>query len=150
MHIEMWREDLTEQQEERLTDQRLREIASLELTIAELRQELDERPIQVVYENVDKQTLDDAISETNRAFRSRDRVLRDMTTLHLKHFETESGRCGCGKPADGCDERVILDGSRALRAWERRHRHFGPRCDGVAAGAGTRSRGCACGAANAT
>jgi hypothetical protein len=123
MHIEMWREDLAEQ-EERLTDQRLRETAGLELTIAELRQELEERPVQVVYENVDKQTLDDAISETNRAFRSRDRVLRDMTTLHLKHFETGSGRCRCGKPADDCDERVILDGSRALRAWERRHTEY--------------------------
>lgn len=120
-HIEMYQEDLLEQ-EERLTEQRLTEVAAREETISELRQELEERPVQVVYENVDKQVLDNALSEQNRAFRSRDRVLRDMTMLHLLHFELDSGKCRCGKPADDCEERVILDGSRALRAWER-HQH---------------------------
>lgn len=74
-----------------------------------------------MYENVDAHVLRAAQEEAERAFRSRDAVMRAMTLLHLRHFETGSGRCRCGRQADDCEERVILDGSRALRAWERRH-----------------------------
>ena len=73
-----------------------------------------------VYENVDQPYLDQSRESRERAFRSRNRVLRDMTNLHLLHYEVAGGRCRCNRPADDCPERMILDDSKALHAWERR------------------------------
>lgn len=117
-HIDMWREDLRDR-EQALTDAHEQVVGKLQAQITRLEGKLEERPIQTVEVHVDKAELDEAWRQRDRAFRSRDRVMTDMTLLHLLHFETSSGKCRCGLQASRCEEMTILDGSRALNAWER-------------------------------
>lgn len=108
VHIEMWREDLREREEE------------LETIITDLRQELLDRPVQSVNVHIDQPILDEAREGAQRAFRSRDSAFVALTRLHMLHFEATADKCRCGRKADDCDERRVLDGSKALRAWEKR------------------------------
>jgi hypothetical protein len=116
----MWREDKRETVDN-ATKQTQRKVAGLEETIRQLRSELEERPVQVVFKNLDQEDVDAAHEAARRAYRSRDRAFLDLTRVHMLHFETAAARCRCGKSLEQCEEATIVDTSTALRGWERNH-----------------------------
>lgn len=119
-HVEMWREDKREAVTA-LVERHERTVAGLQETIRELQTTLDERPVQVVYQNLDQEEVDQAHQHARRAYRSRDRAFLDLTRIHLLHFELSAGRCRCGKPLDRCEEAAIVDTAKALRGREHHH-----------------------------
>jgi hypothetical protein len=124
-HIDLWREALADSVQE-LQGAHAAEVDRLESTINGLRSQLSDeiakRPLQVVNHYVGQDLIDEALENRARAYHSRDQAFRDMTLLHMLHFEVApSGKCRCGKLIDDCEEAGILESSRALRGWERKH-----------------------------
>lgn len=121
-HTDLW-EYALEARTEELNEAHAAELAQRDAVIAELKAnleaEIEERPVQVVNQYVGQEKIDEALANRDRAYRSRDSAFFDLTRLHMLHFEQSAGRCRCGKPIDDCEEAAILDGSKALRGWER-------------------------------
>ena len=95
-------------------------LAEKDAEIASLREELDQRPVQVVEKWVDGDELRAAHEGATTAYRSRDHAFRQMCLIHIKHHEVSGERCSCGRSIADCDVVGILEGYRALMRWERR------------------------------
>lgn len=114
----MWKEHEREAIEH-LTEWHEAALAVLERERRAAQEELDQRPVRVVAENLDQDAVNTAHQRADAARRSRDWAYVDLARLHMLHFETSSGKCRCGKAWERCEEAVILDQSKPLRRWER-------------------------------
>jgi hypothetical protein len=94
-------------------------LAEVEQERDHLQQQLDARPVRVVTENLDKQTVDEALLKRDAAYRSRDSAFRALCEVRLLHREREPGMCRCGRRLDRCEIAIIVDRYPALRSWEK-------------------------------
>jgi hypothetical protein len=86
--------------------------------IAELEQELRDRPKEIVERYIDQGVLDEAQAEADRAFRSRENAWQALCEIRLLHREREPGRCRCGQRLDTCKIARIVDRYPGLEKWE--------------------------------
>ncbi len=114
-HITAWRAVV-----ERHDQAHAREVQQLNEQIESLRAELASRPEKVVLQYIDQNEMNEAKSEADRAFRSRDRAFRTLCLIRLDHRESENGRCRCGKRFDDCSEAQLVSNYQALVHWEKR------------------------------
>jgi hypothetical protein len=112
-HIQVWRELASAQRRSHRA-----EAALLKDRIAELEQELRARPKEIVERYVDRDELDGARAEAERAFRSRENAWQALCEVRLVHREGEPGRCRCGQRLDRCKEAMIVDRYPGLEKWE--------------------------------
>src|SRR5262249_15912877 len=95
------------------------EVDRLRRQISQQEQELRDRPTRIIERYVDRQELDDAKAEADRAFRSRENAWQALCEIRLLHREGVSGRCGWGKRLDRCDIAAIVDRYPGLERWEK-------------------------------
>lgn len=119
VHREMWEEHERERVEN-LIESHDTVLAARDAKIAELENELEERPVQVVEKWVDADELHKAHEQATAAYRSRDHALRQLAMIHMDHHELPGERCKCGKNIAGCEVVGIVEGYRLLLRWERR------------------------------
>jgi hypothetical protein len=112
MHIDLWRSLSRAQEHDHST-----QVERLQGRISELEQELRDRPKEIVERYVDRQELEDARAEANRAFRSRENAWQALCMIHLLHHEREPGRCRCGLRLDRCEIAQIVDRYPGLEKW---------------------------------
>lgn len=114
VHAELWR-DLARLQQRRhdLTEAQLRE------QLAQMEQELRDRPTQTVDRWVDLDKLEEAEREALRAFRSRTNAWQALCEIRLLHCEAQAGQCRCGLRIDRCKIAQIIGHYPALEKWER-------------------------------
>lgn len=117
-HREMWIESKRYALEV-LADNHADVVASLQATIDGLKEELEARPVRVVFENLDAEEVQAAHAAAQSAYRSRDYAYLQLTKIHMHHFEAQVGQCRCGVPIDECEVGAVVDGFRGLKAWER-------------------------------
>jgi hypothetical protein len=96
------------------------ERAELERRIAQREQELIDRPVQVVRENLDAQRVAEAERARDRAYHARDLANRDLCVLKLMHRDAGNGLCWCGLLAAKCRTARIVQENEYFAAWERR------------------------------
>ena len=93
--------------------------ARLKNRIAELEQELLDRPKQVVERYVDRDELEETRQKADRAFRSREYAWQALCMVRLTHREGQPGQCRCGLHLDRCKMAQIVDHYPGLENWER-------------------------------
>jgi hypothetical protein len=113
-HIELWRSLARVQRRDQDA-----EAERLRRQILELEQELRDRPEKIVDRYVDRQELEHAKAEGDRAFRSRENAWQALCEVRLIHREGEPGRCRCGQRLDSCKIAQIVDRYPGLEQWER-------------------------------
>jgi hypothetical protein len=87
--------------------------------IAQLEQDLRDRPTRTVDRWVDRDELEEARSEADRAFRSRENAWQALCMVRLFHREGQPGQCRCGQRLDRWKTAPIVDHYPALEKWER-------------------------------
>jgi hypothetical protein len=119
-HREQWEHDLELVQERHSSQLRARsaEIAELRATISELEETLIARPRQVVHENLDQATVDEALRKRDQAFRSRDCAYGLVAELRCLHHDTGRGTCKCGEDVRRCAVTQLLDEDGSFIRWE--------------------------------
>src|SRR5579875_264194 len=118
-HFAQWQRD----RELALERQRAQSVAAIErLTdqVRQLEQQLADRPVRIVEQNLDQQAVNEASAERDRAYRSRDAAYALLAELRSLHHDTGSGICSCRRPVRQCPETELIDGSSAYRQWELR------------------------------
>jgi hypothetical protein len=118
-HIEMWRGDLeAERMRHRASLTRHEaKTGKLNADIAELRQELKDRPTIPV--NLDDLAVQEAKAETAAAYERRDSAFRSLAKLRVLHRDTGNGQCRhCRKPVSECAETQLLNDERSFLKWE--------------------------------
>lgn len=118
MHQQIWQEHERERIE-RLTDDFDARLRGREAEIAQLRLELDQRPIHVVEKWVDADELEEAHELARRAYSGREHAFRQLCLIHMNHHEVRGERCSCGRSIADCDVVGVVEGYRALLRWER-------------------------------
>ena len=114
-HVRLWRLQAGASEA-----RRQHEVAELQQEADALRLQLDARPVKIVNQNLDQETVDQALTERESAYRARDGAFRALCQVRMIHREREPGKCRCGRRIDQCVEAKIVDEFRALKAWERR------------------------------
>jgi hypothetical protein len=114
VHAELWRTLARSRQMER----DVRE-AQLKNRIAQLEQELHDRPTRTVERWVDQDQLKEAKEEADRAFRSRENAWQALCLVRLIHREGQPGQCRCGLRLDRCETAKIVDHYPGLEKWEK-------------------------------
>jgi hypothetical protein len=114
VHSEFWRELARSRQRDHDATG-----ARLKARIAELEQELRDRPTQTVERWVDRDQLEEAREEADRAFRSRENAWQALCMVRLIHREGQPGQCRCGLRLDRCKVAQIMDHYPALEKWEK-------------------------------
>jgi hypothetical protein len=113
-HIEMWKAlARSRKQDHERVEVQLRD------RIAELEQELRDRPTRTVDRWVNRDELEEAQEEAQRAFRSRENAWQALCEVRLLHREGQPGQCRCGLRLDRCKVAQIVDHYPALEKWER-------------------------------
>lgn len=113
-HIEMWRAlARSRKQDHERVEAQLRD------QIAQLEQDLRDRPTRIVERWVDQDELEEAHTEADRAFRSRENAWQALCMVRLLHREGQPGQCRCGQRLDRCKTAQIVDRYPALEKWER-------------------------------
>ena len=118
IHQEIWQEHERERVES-LTEGYEAKLREREVEIERLRQELIERPFQVVEKWVDADVLEEAHEFARRAYASREHALRQLCLIHMNHHERRGEMCSCGRSIVDCDVVGIVEGYRTLLRWER-------------------------------
>lgn len=118
MHNQVWQEHERERVEG-LTDGHEVRLRERDAEIRKLRQELDDRPVQVVEKWVDADVLKEAHEFARGAYGSREHAFRQLCLIHMNHHELRGERCSCGRSIADCDVVGIVEGYRALLRWER-------------------------------
>ena len=87
--------------------------------LALMQQELDERPVRVVTENLDKVEIDQALAERTAALRSRDWAFHDLSSIRLLH-RPAGVKCSCGLEVNSCRTLKYFVSSEGahLDSWE--------------------------------
>jgi hypothetical protein len=116
-HFEQWQRD-RELAVERLRAQYAGEIERLNEQVNQLEKELADRPVRIVEQNLDQQTVDQASIESRRAYQARDGAYVLLAQLRGLHHDTGAGTCKCGRSVNRCPEMELLDSSSAYRRWE--------------------------------
>ncbi len=121
-HFEQWQEDIELLKQRHADELAARDGLAEELRtkIADLEKELRTRPVQVVTENLDQQTVDQAERDRDAAFRARDAAYRLVAEFRSSHHDTGRGTCLCRAPVDKCGATTILNGDRGFLRWEAR------------------------------
>ena len=114
VHAELWRELARSRQAERDARE-----AQLRNRIAQLEQELHDRPTRTVDRWVGLDELEEARDEAQRAFRSRDNAWQALCMVRLIHRESQPGQCRCGQRLDRCKTAEIVDHYPGRENWER-------------------------------
>lgn len=114
VHAELWRELARSRRRDHDAAE-----AQLRNRIAELEQELRDRPTQTIDRWVDLDQLEEARDEADRAFRSRDNAWQALCMVRLIHREGQPGKCRCGQRLDRCKIAEIVDHYPGLEKWER-------------------------------
>ena len=117
VHREMWEEHERERVED-LTEAHYAVVAAKDVKIAELTEELEKRPIQVVEKWVDADELHQAHEQATAAYRSREHAFRQLCLIHMNHHELKGERCSCGQSIASCNVVGIVEGYRSLLRWE--------------------------------
>lgn len=117
-HREIWQEHEREQIEG-LAETFEAKLREGDAEIETLRQELGERPVQVVEKWVDADVLEDAHVFARRAYASREHAFRQLCLIHMNHHELRNERCSCGRSIADCDVVGVVEGYRVLLRWER-------------------------------
>ena len=117
-HHQIWQEHERERVDG-LTETHEAKLRERDAEIETLRQELDERPVQVVEKWVDADTLEEAHEFARQAYASREHAFRQLCLIHMNHHELRGERCSCGRSIADCDVVGIVEGYRALLRWER-------------------------------
>lgn len=97
--------------------------ARLERRITELEQEIRDRPTQTVERYVDRDKLEAAREEAERAFRSRENAWQALCMVRLIHREGQPDQCRCGLRLDRCKVAPIVDHYPGLEKWEKEQVH---------------------------
>jgi hypothetical protein len=88
--------------------------------LEEARLELEKRPIKIVHENLDAETVADAESRRDKAYKSRDLTMHTLSRIRLLHRNDGKGKCACGEAYSKCKTaQVIEDDVIALDRWEK-------------------------------
>jgi hypothetical protein len=121
-HFEQWQEDIELLKQRHADELAARDglVAELRTKIANLERELRTRPVQVVRENLDQQTVDQAKSDRDAAFRARDAAYRLVAEFRRLHHDTGKGMCLCRVAGDKCPVTMILNAHRGFLRWEAR------------------------------
>lgn len=121
-HYEQWQHDAELLHEGHRAELARRDesIAELQATVGELRVELDERPVRVVRENLDQETVDQANDERQRAFAARDSAYRLIAQFRAAHHDTGRGTCKCGMSVEKCEVTELINSDRSYLRWEAR------------------------------
>jgi hypothetical protein len=114
VHAELWRTLARSGQLERDARE-----AQLKSRIAQLEQELRDRPAQTIERWVDLDKLEEAREEADRAFRSRENAWQALCMVRLLHREGQPGQCRCGLRLDRCKTAQIVGHYPALEKWEK-------------------------------
>ncbi len=114
VHAELWQALARSRQLERDAAEAL-----LRSQVAELEQELHDRPKQIVERYLDRDQLEAAREEADRAFRSRENAWQALCMVRLIHREGQPGQCRCGLHLDRCNTAQIVDHYPGLEKWER-------------------------------
>lgn len=93
-------------------------IALLEEKVAAAQHELEQRPVNVVHENLDKEVVEEAESNRDAAYRSRDAAMAALCKVRLLHHESDPGQCSCGSRYARCRTAQAVDECRSLESWE--------------------------------
>ncbi|WP_131732751.1 hypothetical protein [Actinomadura formosensis] len=119
-HFEQWQYDaqLVEEAHADEVDRLNIVIADLQAAVERKQKELDSRPFRTVIENLDQATVDDALDRCDRAYRARDSTFSALSEVRLLHHDIGDGQCQCGRRVKICKIAVLVDGYRALEAWE--------------------------------
>lgn len=125
VHREIWAEHERERVENLTASYQIK-LAAKDAVITErdqeiesLKQELDERPVQVVEKWHEEGVLQEAHDKARAAYASREHAFRQLCLIHMKHHEVTGERCSCGRSIADCDVVGIIEGYRALLRWER-------------------------------
>ena len=134
-HIDLWRSQLALEREtsQRRLEQQQALIAAYRAEIellqkageeirATLRADLRGAPDEQVLQWFANQEIQEAYTQRDAAFRSRDCAFRALWAADLIHHHdrTHDDRCSCGRPATDCRElRAIEDIGESLDLWER-------------------------------
>ena len=113
VHIDLWR---SLGQAQARTHQS--EATQLRGQIAQLEQELADRPVKEVERYIGADEIQAHKDEADRAFRSRENAWQALCEIRLLHREGEPGRCRCGKRLDQCPIAEIVDRYPGLGEWE--------------------------------
>jgi hypothetical protein len=121
-HYEQWQYDteLLLEQDGILLSKREGVIVDLRARISQLQEVLIARPVRVVSENLDQETVNDALQKREEAFRSRDAAYQLMAQLRGLHHDTGRGVCKCRDSIDKCAITKILNSDRSFLRWESR------------------------------
>jgi uncharacterized protein CbrC (UPF0167 family) len=112
VHLDLWQSLNRAQQRDHNA-----EVGRLQKRLSELEQELRDRPKEIVERYVDRQELEDARAEADRAFRSREYAWQALCMIQLLHHERKPGRCRCGQRLDRCEIAQIVDRYPGLEKW---------------------------------
>jgi len=112
-HVKAW-----EALAERRSVEHAAQVSQLRSEIAQVRQELVNRPEKVVEKYIDAGVLETAQDEAQRAFRSRESAWQALTEVRLLHREVDDAKCRCGQRMDRCPVAQIVERYQGLRRWE--------------------------------
>jgi hypothetical protein len=86
-----------------------RKIELLEGQLEQMRVELEQRPVHVIHENLDAETVAKAESDRNAAYRSRDKTMQSLCIIRLLHQERTPGECSCGQRYSKCKTALAVN-----------------------------------------
>jgi hypothetical protein len=112
-HVSAWRNERA-----RWTAQAERKITRLEEQVEQLQTKLNERPVHVVHENLDAETVKEAESDRDAAYRSRDKAMQFLCQVRLLHQERIPGKCTCYKNYSECKTAQVVGKIQMLSEWE--------------------------------
>lgn len=95
------------------------EVAQLKRELHKAQADLRERPVQIRYEVVDQDKLNEAQEQRDSAYRSRDAAFRTLSEVGLLHRGNLTGACRCGSAVGKCETASVLRESW-LAEWELR------------------------------
>jgi hypothetical protein len=101
-----------------LTAQTRRATERLVKELDEARIELEQRPVRIVRENLDAETVEKAVSDRDIAYRSRDIAMQALCRVRLLHRERAPSECSCGRNYSKCQTAQIVQEYEALANWE--------------------------------
>lgn len=97
-------------------------VSALTDQVAELRQQLDDRPVREVERVINQDAFTEVTQDMERAFKQRDYAYELFVRLLLVHrLNPERTACICGLTEKQCEAaRILEDWRRPIRNWERK------------------------------
>jgi len=118
-HISLWRSH-TAEEITKLKQTHRREVDRLTDQINQKNEELEQRPVQIVHENLDQEVVDEALVQQDIAWRHRDSAFGLLSQIKAWHRDKGDGNCWCGLSLSKCKVRKLLLNDQILTKWERK------------------------------